>query len=431
MSLDTIIRGANLPDGRTGIDIGIKDGRIAALEPALAATAAAEIDATGRLVTPPFVDAHFHMDATLALTATDQRNQSGTLFEGIRIWAGMRPDLTQEAIVGRALTFCRLAAAQGLLAVRSHVDVTDRNLVGVEALLQVRREVASFMDLQLVAFPQAGFLRDPNNAANLERALDLGVDVVGGIPHFERTEADGAESVRQLCRIAADRGLLVDLHCDETDDPASRFVERLAAETVRHGLQGRVSGSHLCSMHSFDNQYFSKLLGLLVEADLCCIANPLANMHLQGRYDTYPKRRGMMRVDELNAAGLKVALGHDSVMDPWYPLGNADMLEVASMGAHAGHMTGEAGLKQCFAGVTTQAAAVMGLGDYGLAVGAHADLVVLQAANVIEAIRIKPARLHVMRRGRVIARTAPVTTELNLPEGQSNFDAGVLPAGPQ
>ncbi|MEX2009356.1 MAG: amidohydrolase family protein, partial [Dongiaceae bacterium] len=349
--MDLILRGATLPDGRTGLDIGIDGERIVAVEPRIEAQAAREIDAAGRLVTPPFVDAHFHMDSTLSF-GLPRVNRSGTLLEGIQLWGELKPLLTQEAIAERALAYCDWAAARGLLAIRSHVDICDPRLLAVDALLEVRRQVKPYLDLQLVAFPQDGFYRSPGAAEQLERALDRGVDVVGGIPHFERTMAEGAASVRVLCEIAARRGLPVDMHCDETDDPQSRHVETLAAETVRLGLQGRVTGSHLTSMHSMDNYYVSKLIPLMAEARLNVIANPLINITIQGRHDTYPKRRGMTRVPELMAAGLTVAFGQDCAMDPWYPLGSADMLEVAQMGLHVAQMTGQEAMRACFAAVT-------------------------------------------------------------------------------
>ena len=409
--LDLILRGANLPDGREGQDIAVAGGRIAEVAPRIEAAALREIDARGRLVTPPFVDAHFHMDSTLSL-GRPRLNESGTLLEGIQLWSELKPHLTVEAIKARALEFCRWAIARGSLAVRSHVDICDDELLAVEALLEVKREIAPFLDLQLVAFPQDGFLRYPQARENLLRALDKGVDVVGGIPHFERTMAEGAQSVKELCEIAAERGLPVDMHCDETDDPLSRHVESLAYETQRLGLRGRVTGSHLTSMHSMDNYYVSKLMPLMRESGLHVVANPLINITLQGRHDSYPKRRGMTRVKELMAAGINVAMGHDCVMDPWYSLGSHDMLEVAHMGLHVGQMTGTAEMLGCFDAVTRNAAKVMGLEGYGLEPGCHADLVVLQASDPIEALRLKPARLHVLRRGRVIAETPPVMATL-------------------
>jgi len=385
--MDLIIRNANLPDGRIGIDIGIKDGKIVALEVALTAKAQKEFDASGKLVSPPFVDAHFHMDATLSL-GQPRLNQSGTLLEGIALWGELKPHLTIEAIKERALRYCDLAVARGLLAIRSHVDICDPRLLAVDALLEVRKEVAPYLDLQLVAFPQDGYLRDTGAAKLMETALDRGVDVVGGIPHFERTMDEGKKSVEVLCRIAAERGLRVDMHCDESDDPNSRHIETLTAETVRHGLQGRVTGSHLTSMHSMDNYYVSKLLPLMAEAEMNVVSNPLINITLQGRHDTYPKRRGMTRVPEMMDAGVKVAFGHDCVMDPWYSLGSADMLEVASMGLHVAQLTGVEQMKSCFRAVTEIPAAILGLEGYGLEKGCNADLVILQAADPVEALRL-------------------------------------------
>ncbi|GAB4036844.1 MAG: amidohydrolase family protein [Rubrivivax sp.] len=417
-----LIQNATLPDGRAGIDVLMVDGRIAALGPALPAPPEAEcLDAQGWLLSPPFVDAHFHMDATLSY-GLPRVNASGTLLEGIALWGELKPLLTPEALVERALAYCDWAVARGLLAIRSHVDVCDPRLLAVEALLHVREQVRPYLDLQLVAFPQDGLLRSPGALQNLERALDRGVDVVGGIPHFERTMADGAESVKILCELAAARGLRVDMHCDESDDPLSRHVETLAFHTQRLGLQGRVTGSHLTSMHSMDNYYVSKLIPLLAEAQLHAVANPLINITLQGRHDTYPRRRGMTRVPELLAAGVNVAFGHDCVMDPWYSLGSGDMLEVASMGLHVAQMTGLAAMRRCFDAVTVNAARVLGLEGYGLEVGARADAVLLQARSPEEAIRLRAARLAVVRGGRIVAHSAPATVSLALPGRPPSVD---------
>jgi len=412
--LDLIVRNCTLPDGRTGIDVGVSAGRIVAVQPALQAQAAQELDAQGQLLSPPFVDAHFHMDATLS-HGLPRVNASGTLLEGIALWGELKPMLTQEALVERALRYCDWAVAQGLLAIRSHVDVCDPRLLAVEALLHVRERVKPYLDLQLVAFPQDGLLRAPGALAQLTRALDMGVDVVGGIPHFERTMAQGAESVRILCELAAERGLMVDMHCDESDDPLSRHIETLASETMRLGLQGRVAGSHLTSMHSMDNYYVSKLIPLIREAGVAAIANPLINITLQGRHDTYPKRRGMTRVPELMAAGVPVAFGHDCVMDPWYSLGSGDMLEVAHMGLHVAQMTGQQAMRQCFEAVTTTPARILGLTDHGLAPGCRADFVLLQARDPVEAIRLRATRLAVFRGGKQVASTPPRTAQLTLP----------------
>ncbi len=267
MSFDLLVKNASLPDGRKGMDIACSGGRIVAVEANIDGEAGRTIDADGKVVSPPFVDSHFHMDATLSL-GLPRMNESGTLLEGIALWGELKEILTVDAVVERALRYCDLAVSQGLLAIRSHVDVCDDRLTGVAALLEVREKVKDYIDLQLVAFPQDGLYRSANAEKNLLKALDMGVDVVGGIPHFERTMEDGARSVRRLCEIAAERGLMVDLHCDESDDPLSRHIETLACETQRLGLQGRTAGSHLTSMHSMDNYYVSKLLPLIAEADV-------------------------------------------------------------------------------------------------------------------------------------------------------------------
>ncbi|WP_369823007.1 amidohydrolase family protein [Rhizobacter sp. OV335] len=416
------VRNVTLPDGRRGHDVLARDGRIEAIGPQLPLPEGATLlDGQGWLLSPPFVDAHFHMDATLS-HGLPRVNQSGTLLEGIALWGELKPLLTQDALVERALQYCDWAVAKGLLAVRSHVDVCDDRLLAVDALLHVKQQVKPYLDLQLVAFPQDGVLRSPTALGNLKRALDRGVDVVGGIPHFERTMADGAESVRLLCELAAERGLHVDMHCDESDDPLSRHIETLAFHTQRLGLHGRVTGSHLTSMHSMDNYYVSKLLPLVAEAQVHAVANPLINITLQGRHDSYPKRRGMTRVPELMAAGVNVGFGHDCVMDPWYSSGSADMLEVAQMGLHVAQMTSQAQMRACFDAVTVNSAKILGLDGYGLAVGARADFVLLQARDPVEAIRLRAARLAVVRGGQVVARTPAATATLSLPGRSASVD---------
>jgi cytosine deaminase len=416
--LDLLVQNATLPNGRTGMSVAVRGEKIVEVSAGMQAPAHQVLDAQGYLLSPPFVDAHFHMDATLSY-GLPRVNLSGTLLEGIALWGELKPLLTQEALIERALAYCDWAVAKGLLAIRTHVDVCDPRLLAVEALLEVKRQVAPYIDLQLVAFPQDGVLRGPQGAQqhmnNLKRALDMGVDVVGGIPHFERTSEQGALSVKLLCELAAERGLRVDMHCDESDDPHSRHVETLAFETQRLGLHGRVTGSHLTSMHSMDNYYVSKLMPLMAEAQLQVVANPLINITLQGRHDTYPKRRGMTRVPELLAAGINVAFGHDCVMDPWYSLGSGDMLEVAHMGLHVGQMTSQAAMRQCFDAVTVNPARILGLGGYGLEAGCNADFVLLQARDPVEALRLRANRLQVFRKGRLLASAPACSSSLHLP----------------
>ena len=408
---DLIVKNASLANGDSGVDIGCKGDTITAIEKDLAAEAGQIIDACGNLVSPPFVDPHFHMDATLSL-GTPRMNVSGTLLEGISLWGELKPIQSVEQIFERAMRYCDLAISMGLGAIRSHVDICDDTLKGVEALLEVQKQVSTHLDLQLVAFPQDGVFRDPTALTNLNRALDMGVSIVGGIPHFERTMDEGANSVRALCEIAAKRGLMVDMHCDESDDPHSRHIETLAFETKRLGLQGRVAGSHLTSMHSMDNYYVSKLIPLIAESGVHAIPNPLINIMLQGRHDSYPKRRGQTRVRELRDAGITVGFGSDCVMDPWYSLGKADMLDVAFMGLHVGQLSSRADMRWCFDAVTKNSAEIMGLEKYGVDVGNFADLVILQAKDPIEAIRLRPTRLSVIRRGKLIAQTTPSVSTL-------------------
>src|SRR6266480_4618820 len=425
---DLLVRNATLPDGRTGCDVLVTEGRIVDVAPRISAAAAQVLDADGYLLSPPFVDAHFHIDSTLSY-GLPRVNRSGTLLEGIALWGELKPMLTQEALVERAFAYCDWAVAKGLLAIRSHVDICDPRLLAVEALLHVRERVKPYLDLQLVAFPQDGLLRSPGALDNLKRALAMGVDVVGGIPHFERTRADGDESVKLLCELAADEGRLVDMHCDETDDPQSRHVETLAFHAQRLGLQRRVTGSHLTSMHSMDNDYVAKLIPLMAEAGVNAIANPLINITLQGRRDTYPKRRGMTRVPELMAAGIDVAFGHDCVMDPWYALGSGDMLEVAAMGLHVAQMTGVDAMRACFAAVTANPARILALDGYGIAPGCRADFVLLQARDPVEAIRLRATRLKVFRAGRLIAETPAATAALHLDGRPPTVDWTVRRAG--
>jgi cytosine deaminase len=412
--LDLLLTNATLPDGRSGMSVAVQGGKITEVAAGLQAPAAETVDAGGQLLAPPFCDPHFHMDATLSY-GLPRVNESGTLLEGIALWGELKPTLKADAVIERALAYCDWAVARGLLAIRSHVDTSDASMLPVEALLEVKKRVAPYIDLQLVAFPQDGVLRSKGGVDNMKRALDMGVDIVGGIPHFERTMAEGAASVKLLCELAAERGKLVDMHCDETDDPMSRHIETLAFEAQRLGLQGRVTGSHCTSMHSMDNYYVSKLIPLIAESGVSVIANPLINITLQGRHDSYPKRRGMTRVPELMAAGVNVAMGGDCVMDPWYGMGSADMLEVAHMGLHVAQMTSQQGIRQCFDAVTVNAAKVMHLQGYGLEPGCDASFVLLQAKDAMDAIRLRANRLKVWRKGKLLAQTPQVLARLDLP----------------
>ncbi len=424
MSFDLLVKGGHLPDGAVR-DIAIKGDRIVAVEPQLPEEAGKILDARGQLVSPPFCDPHFHLDAALSY-GLPRVNQSGTLFEGIALWGELRQVATQQDMVDRALAYIDWAVSMGLLATRTHVDTSDDRLLGVDALLEVKKKVASYFDLQIVAFPQDGYYRSPNNVKNVERALDRGVDIVGGIPHAERTMEDGRLAVIAQCEIAAKRGIMIDLHCDESDDPLSRHIETLAAEAKRLGLQGRAVGSHCTSMHSMDNYYAGKLINLIAESGVAIVPNPLINITLQGRSDTYPKRRGLTRVPELLKAGVTVGYGQDCVLDPWYPLGTADMLDVAFMGLNTTLMTSPPEMRATYDLVTINSAKLMRLEGYGIEVGCKASLVILEANDPVEAIRLRANRTTVISKGKIVSERPSARATLHISGRPNSCDRRFL-----
>jgi cytosine deaminase len=404
-----IVRGARLGDEL--LDIGVVDGRIERVAPGLDGRAEREIEAGGRLVTAPFIESHVHLDTTL--TAGEPRwNASGTLFEGIQIWSERKRSVTREDVMRRAERLLGWQAAQGVLHVRTHVDVTDPEFTGLKALLEVREKVSGWMDVQIVAFPQEGMLSFPGGVGLVEEALRLGADAVGGIPHYEHTRELGVESVKETFRLAEKHDKLIDVHCDETDDPHSRFLEVMAAEAIRTGMGPRVTASHTTAFGSYDNAYAFKLMGFLAKSNINFVANPLVNITLQGRYDTYPKRRGITRVKELWQNGLNVSLGYDDIMDPWYPLGTGGMLQPAHMAVHACHMTSREEVTACFDMVTEKAARTLGLEGYGIAEGNPADLVLVDAPGKWDALRRLAATTLVVKNGEVVAETRAAETRL-------------------
>ncbi len=408
--MDLIVRNAKLRDGKV-VDIGIKNGVIEKIGK-VDEKGEIEIDASGKLVSPPFVDPHVHLDAVL--TVGDPRyNMSGTLWEGIEIWSERKKKLSHEDVKKRAKEAIRWAAAQGVLKIRTHVDVCDPDLVALKAMLEVKEEVKDIVDLQIVAFPQEGIVSFPDGEKLMRKALELGADVVGGIPHYEFSREDGIESIDIIFSLAKEFDKDIDVHIDETDDDQSRFLEYLASKTIKEKYQGRVTASHTTAMHSYNNAYAFKLFGVLKKAKINIIANPLDNIALQGRFDNYPKRRGMTRVKELLEAGINVGLGHDSVMDPWYPLGRYNMLQVAFVALNVAHMTGYEEMKRIFDAITYNSAKLMRMDDYGLEEGKKADLIVLNAKSDIDAIRLMADVLYVIRNGKVIARNTPASYELN------------------
>ena len=403
--LDLLLRQARLAGAEGPTDLGVRDGRWAALEP----EAKQVIDLGGALVTPPLVEPHIHLDAVLTV-GQPRHNQTGSLFEGIAIWAERVKSLTVEDVKARVRRTLRWQLANGVQHVRSHVDVCDPELRALRALVELRQEVGDQMELQLVAFPQQGIMSFEGAADLMRKAVALGVDVVGGIPHFELTREYGVESVKFAFALAAEHGLRVDIHCDETDDDHSRFVEVMAAETIRLGMAGRVTASHTTAMHSYGNAYAYRVINNIARAGLHMVTNPLDNAVLQGRFDSYPVRRGHTRIKELQAAGVNVCIGHDSVMDPWYPLGYGDPLQAAFVLAHYGQMSGAGELRRLIEMITENPAQALGLEGYGLRPGGSADLVVFDAPTEMDAIRLVPRRRLVLRAGRTVARTDPAVT---------------------
>jgi cytosine/creatinine deaminase len=402
--IDLILRNARLAGQQGLTNLGVDAGVIVPV--GAEATANETIDVSGRLVTAPLVEPHIHLDAVLTV-GQPRPNVTGSLFEGIAIWAERVADLSYEDVQARVSQVLRWQLACGVQHVRSHVDVCDPQLRALRALVDLREQVGGLIDLQLVAFPQQGILAFDGGRELMRRAVELGADVVGGIPHYELTREDGVESVKFAMALADEHGLAVDIHCDETDDDHSRFVEVMAAETVRRGMSGRVTASHTTAMHSYNNAYAYRLISNIARAGLHMVTNPLDNSVLQGRFDGGPIRRGHTRIKQLQEAGVNVCIGHDSVMDPWYPLGYGDPLQAAFVLVHLGQMSGDAELRRLIEMITTNAALALGVPDYGLRHGGPADLVVFDAPTEADALRLVAPRTLVLRGGRVVARSEP------------------------
>ena len=393
------------------VDLRVADGRIEAIRPAGELRASGDdlvLDGEGRFLSPSLVDPHVHMDAVLTV-GEPRYNESGTLIEGIQTWAERKPSLTHDDVKRRARQAILWEVAQGTGLIRSHVDVCDPGLVALRALLELRDEMRDVVDLRLIAFPQDGILSFPDGKALMREAMRLGCDVIGGIPHYEWTREDGVEEVHFIFDLAKETGAPIDLHCDETDDEHSRFLEIVAARTMRDGMQGRVVAGHTTAMGSYNDAYAFKLLQILKRAGVTIVANPLDNIVLQGRFDSYPKRRGMTRVKELDAAGVNVACGHDSIMDPWYPLGRGSMLDALSMLVHVAQMTGRSELYRAYEMVTTNPARAAEV-EYGVKEGLPANFVIFDCADEAEAIRLRPAARFVVREGRIVAETQPASS---------------------
>ncbi len=404
---------ARIENAAETTDIRVEDGRFAAMEPKLSPLPGEEVtDLHGKLVLPPFVEPHVHLDATL--TAGDPVwNMSGTLFEGIECWAKRKDKLSAADVKDRVRRAVRLYASNGVQFIRTHVDVTDPSLVALKAILEVREELRGLADIQVVAFPQEGILSFPHGKELMEEAVKLGVDAVGAIPHFEFTREYAVESLNFACQLAARNDLLMDVHCDETDDDQSRGLETLATRALELGLKDKVTASHTCAMHSYSNAYVLKLMRLLKMSEINFVSNPLVNTHLEGRADTYPKRRGVTRVKELTEAGINVAFGNDDLFDPWYPMGCGAMRDTVYLGLHVTQMMGREDILNSYRFVTTKAARVLHLGDgYGIEVGRPASFVVMDAEDYYEALSNNAPVTLSVRKGKAVARTQPARREV-------------------
>src|SRR3989440_6563142 len=402
--IDLTLANARLVDGAL-VELHVDGGRfVSGGEPRRT------IDVEGRLVTPPLVDCHLHLDASLTV-GKPRFNESGTLIEGIHVWGELKPSLTEQDVFERASEIVRWSVAQGTLFIRAHADVSGDNEAMVRGLLRVRDELADLCTIQVTAFPQDGIFARDGDEERLENALRLGVDCVGGIPHYEPTAELGLREVHRVFELAKHYGRRIDVHCDETDDPSSRFLEVMADDTVKFGLGGRVTASHCTAMGSYEPYYSSKLRGFLKRAGINIVVNPFANSLIQGRLDVYPKRRGVAQLKGLLAAGVNVSLGNDVIMDPWYLLGKADLVDAASLALHFTYMSGLEEIPKLLECATWRGARTLGIEDeYGLEEGKPADLVVFDAPSALEVMRLKPVRRWVIRRGRVVAETTPPQT---------------------
>lgn len=409
-----LIKNVHVNNQETVVDVKIIDGKFNQIGANLTAQAGEQIiDGHSNLLLPPFVDSHVHLDATLT-AGQPEWNESGTLFDGIRIWSERKKDLTIEDVKTRARKTIRNMVGHGIQYIRSHVDVTDEHLIAAQALLELKDEMKDIVDLQLVAFPQEGILSFPHGKELMEQSIKEGLDVVGGIPHFEFNTQYGWDSVHFLTELADKYDRLVDVHCDEIDDPASRHLEILATDAYERGLNDRVTASHTTAMGSYNDAYTYKLFRLLKMSQINFVANPLVNVHLGGRFDSYPKRRGVTRIKELNEAGMNVSFGEDDVQDPWNPLGNGNMLDVTSMGVYIAHLMGYSQLQHAFNFVTYNGAKTLHLGDsYGIKVGNPANAILLNAADFYNVLNQHVEVLYNIRGGKILTQTEPAKTEFN------------------
>ena len=410
-----LLKNVHVDNHEEVVDVRILNGKFSEIKANLTPHDGEEvIDGKENLLLPPFVDSHVHLDATLT-AGQPEWNETGTLFDGIRIWSERKQDLTKEDVKSRAKKTLLNMVGHGIQHVRSHVDVTDPHLIAARALLELREELKDQIDLQLVAFPQEGILSYPHGRELMEQAVKEGLDVVGGIPHFEFTTEYGWQSVHFLMALADKYDRLVDVHCDEIDDPASRNLEVLATEAYERGMKDRVTASHTTAMGSYNDAYTYKLFRLLKMSDINFVSNPLVNVHLGGRFDTYPKRRGVTRIKELTAAGINVSFGEDDIQDPWNPLGDGNMLDAVTMGVYIAHLMGYHQLQDAFNYVTYNGAKTLHISDnYGIEVGKPANCILLNAHDFYNALNKHVEVLYNIRHGKGLAETKPAETKVNI-----------------
>jgi len=411
--MDLIIRNAKLRDKKELYDLGIENGKFTQIETTIKDEGKQEIDAGGNLVIPPFIESHVHLDS--ALTVGNPRfNESGTLLDGIAIWGEYKEGITKERIKATAKETILWEMANGVLRIRTHADSTEPSLLTVQALLELKEEMRDYVDIQVVAFPQDGILAHPQSAELLEKAVKMGADVIGGIPQVEFTREDGIRSIEIVFELAQKYEKLIDIHTDETSDDQSRFAEVIAKHAVLSGMEGMVTASHTTAMHNYDNDYAAKLIGLLKRAEINIITNPASNALLQNRLDGYPRRRGHTRVDELLHAGVNVSIGNDNIMDPFGPLGKGSMLQSANLLIHTAHLSGSNLIPKVFDLITINGAKTLNLTDYGIELGNQADLVILDAKDEYEALRLLSEAIYVVRKGRVVVETKVAEREITL-----------------
>lgn len=419
--MELIIRNAKLRGEDSLVDIGIENGKFKKIDKDIEAKGIKEINANGNLVSSPFIESHIHLDSALTV-GFPRYNESGTLLEGIEIWGERKKDLTKEDIKKNAMTTIKWLIANGVLKIRTHTDSTEANLMTLDALLEVRDEMKEFIDIQIVAFPQDGIFAFDGMDKLMVKSLEKGADVIGGIPQVELTREDGIKSIEYIFELANKYNTLIDIHTDETVDEHSRFLEVITKHTIANGMEGLVTASHATAMHNYNNEYASKLIGILKRANMNIVTNPFSNAILQNRLDGYPRKRGHTRVDELIDRGVNISIGNDNVMDPFGPLGKGNMLQAAHLLLHTAHLSGNSQIKDLFDMITLNGAKTLNYKDYGIEIGNQADCIILDARDEKEAIRLTSECLYVIRKGKVICETKPAERKLKLREEIFNID---------